>query len=173
MGIGAMLKFPCPNEARNNIIMAGNQERTFIAIKPDGVQRGLMGEIIKRFEQKGFRLVAMKFQQAPEELLKQHYIDLKDRPFYSGLVKYMGSGPVLAMVWEGLNVVKTGRVMLGETNPADSKPGTIRGDFCIQVGRNIIHGSDAVASAEKEIELWFKPEELVDYKSCAESWIYE
>ncbi|CAO2644843.1 Nucleoside diphosphate kinase B [Lemmus lemmus] len=132
-----------------------NLERTFIAIKPDGVQRGLVGEIIKRFEQ------------------KQHYIDLKDRPFFPGLVKYMNSGPVVAMVWEGLNVVKTGRMMLGETNPADSKPGTIRGDFCIQVGRNIIHGSDSVQSAEKEISLWFKPEELIDYKSCAHDWVYE
>lgn len=148
-------------------------ERTFIAIKPDGVQRGLVGEVIKRFEQKGFRLVAMKFLQASEELLQQHYIDLKDRPFFPGLVKYMNSGPVVAMVWEGLNVVKTGRVMLGETNPADSKPGTIRGDFCIQVGRNIIHGSDSVKSAEKEISLWFKPEELIEYKSCAFDWIYE
>ncbi|CAO2644850.1 Nucleoside diphosphate kinase A [Lemmus lemmus] len=136
-----------------------NSERTFIAIKPDGVQRGLVGEIIKRFEQKGFRLVGLKFMQASEDLLKEHYIDL--------------SGPVVAMVWEGLNVVKTGRVMLGETNPADSKPGTIRGDFCIQVGRNIIHGSDSVESAEKEISLWFQPEELVDYKSCAQNWIYE
>uniref|UniRef100_A0A8C1AJI7 nucleoside-diphosphate kinase n=1 Tax=Cyprinus carpio carpio TaxID=630221 RepID=A0A8C1AJI7_CYPCA len=114
--------------------MAAKTERTFIAVKPDGVQRGLIGEIVKRFEQKGFRLVAMKFLQASEDLLKQHYIDLKDRPFYPGLVKYMSSGPVAAMVWEGLNVVKTGRVMLGETNPADSKPGTIRGDFCIEVG---------------------------------------
>ncbi|KAJ7315955.1 hypothetical protein JRQ81_002117 [Phrynocephalus forsythii] len=154
-------------------IMASNTERTFIAIKPDGVQRGLIGEIIKRFEQKGFRLVAMKFLNASEELLKQHYIDLKDRPFYPGLVKYMNSGPVVAMVWEGLNVVKTGRVMLGETNPADSKPGTIRGDFCIQVGRNIIHGSDSVESAQKEINLWFKPSELVDFKTCAHDWIYE
>ncbi|EPQ08985.1 Nucleoside diphosphate kinase B [Myotis brandtii] len=110
---------------------------------------------------------------ASEDLLKQHYIDLKDRPFYPGLVKYMNSGPVVAMVWEGLNVVKTGRMMLGETNPADSKPGTIRGDFCIQVGRNIIHGSDSVKSAEREISLWFKPEELVNYKSCAFDWIYE
>ncbi|GAB1296670.1 Nucleoside diphosphate kinase B [Apodemus speciosus] len=153
-----------------------NLERTFIAIKPDGVQRGLVGEIIKRFEQKGFRLVAMKFLRASEEHLKQHYIDLKDRPFFPGLVKYMNSGPVVAMVWEGLNVVKTGRVMLGETNPADSKPGTIRGDFCIQVGRvslNIIHGSDSVESAEKEIRLWFKPEELIDYKPCAHDWVYE
>ncbi|KAF0875183.1 NDKB kinase, partial [Crocuta crocuta] len=153
------------------------QERTFIAVKPDGVQRGLVGEIIKRFEQKGFRLVAMKLMQASEEHLKQHYIDLKDRPFFPGLVKYMNSGPVFfvppVQVWEGLNVVKTGRMMLGETNPADSKPGTIRGDFCIQVGRNIIHGSDSVKSAEKEISLWFKPEELVDYKPCAFDWIYE
>ncbi|XP_036610838.1 nucleoside diphosphate kinase A [Trichosurus vulpecula] len=148
-------------------------ERTFIAIKPDGVQRGLVGEIVKRFEQKGFRLVGLKFMQASEDLLREHYIDLKDRPFYSGLVKYMHSGPVVAMVWEGLNVVKTGRTMLGETNPADSKPGTIRGDFCIQVGRNIIHGSDSVESAEKEIGLWFHPDELVDYKSCTQQWIYE
>ncbi|KAF4073513.1 hypothetical protein AMELA_G00244060 [Ameiurus melas] len=154
-------------------IMAAKAERTFIAIKPDGVQRGLIGDIIKRFEQKGFCLVALKFLQAPEDLLKQHYIDLKDRPFYHGLVKYMSSGPVVAMVWEGLNVVKTGRVMLGETNPADSKPGTIRGDFCIEVGRNIIHGSDSVESANKEISLWFKPEELVSFKSCAFNWIYE
>ncbi|NWV85497.1 NDK kinase, partial [Dasyornis broadbenti] len=153
--------------------MAGNNERTFIAIKPDGVQRGLVGEIIKRFEQKGFRLVAMKFVHASEDLLKQHYIDLKDRPFFPGLVKYMNSGPIVAMVWEGLNVVKTGRVMLGETNPADSKPGTIRGDFCIQVGRNIIHGSDSVQSAQKEINLWFKPTELIDFKPCAHDWIYE
>ncbi|XP_018414617.1 PREDICTED: nucleoside diphosphate kinase A1 [Nanorana parkeri] len=153
--------------------MAANKERTFIAIKPDGVQRGLIGDIIKRFEQKGFQLVAMKYQQASKEHLKQHYIDLKERPFYNGLVEYMNSGPVVAMVWQGLNVVKTGRVMLGETNPADSKPGTIRGDFCIQVGRNICHGSDSVESAKKEIALWFKDEELVEYNSCAQSWVYE
>ncbi|XP_054026465.1 nucleoside diphosphate kinase A-like [Melanerpes formicivorus] len=153
--------------------MASIAERTFIAIKPDGVQRGLVGDIIKRFEQKGFKLVAMKLIQASEDLLREHYIDLQDRPFYEGLVQYMHSGPVVAMVWEGLNVVKTGRVMLGETNPFDSKPGTIRGDFCVQVGRNIIHGSDSVESAETEINLWFTPEELVDYRSCAHEWIYD
>ncbi|KAM3917808.1 nucleoside diphosphate kinase A 2 [Leptodactylus fuscus] len=153
--------------------MSCNQEQTFIAVKPDGVQRGLVGDIIKRFEQKGFRLVAMKMQQASKEHLEKHYEDLKGRPFFNGLVEYMHSGPVVAMVWEGLNVVKTGRVMLGETNPADSKPGTIRGDFCIQVGRNIIHGSDSVESAKKEIALWFKPEELTNYKSCARAWVYE
>ncbi|KAJ1125210.1 hypothetical protein NDU88_003644 [Pleurodeles waltl] len=116
-------------------------------------------------------MVAMKFMQASDELLKEHYIDLKDRPFYSGLVKYMGSGPVVPM--EGFHVVKTGRVMLGETNPVDSKPGTIRGDFCVQVGRNICHGSDSVESAKKEINLWFKPEELISYTSCANERINE
>ena len=115
------------------------------------VHRGLIGDIIKRFEQKGFKLVAMKMMHASEDLLKQHYADLSSKPFFPGLVKYMSSGPVVPMVWEGLNVVKTGRVMLGATNPADSAPGTIRGDFCIQVGRNICHGSDAVESAAKGI----------------------
>uniref|UniRef100_A0A8C7SMA2 Nucleoside diphosphate kinase n=1 Tax=Oncorhynchus mykiss TaxID=8022 RepID=A0A8C7SMA2_ONCMY len=143
-----------------------NTERTFIAIKPDGVQRGLVGDIIKRFEQRGFRLVAMKMIQASEDHVKQHYIDLKDMPFYGGLCAFMHSGPVVAMIWEGLNVVKNGRLMLGETNPADSKPGSIRGDFCITLGRNIIHGSDSLDSANKEIALWFKPEEMVEYKSC-------
>merc|ERR1712193_232442 len=103
--------------------------------------------------------VAMKFMQASVEHLEKHYADLSSKPFFAGLVKYMASGPVLAMVWEGLNVVATGRVMLGETNPKDSKPGTIRGDFCIQIGRNICHGSDAVDSAKKEIALWFKEED--------------
>merc|ERR1711994_605303 len=107
-------------------------------------QRGLVGKIIQRFEQKGFQLIAMKFMQASVEHLEKHYADLAKKPFFPGLVKYMASGPVVAMVWEGLNAVKTGRVMLGETNPANSLPGTIRGDFCIHVGRNICHGSDAV-----------------------------
>ncbi|CAL8284259.1 unnamed protein product [Merluccius merluccius] len=148
-------------------------ERTFIAVKPDGVQRGLVGDIIKRFEQKGFKLVAMRMTTASVELLQQHYADLKDRPFFPSLVAYMSSGPVVAMVWEGLNAVKTGRVMLGETNPADSKPGTIRGDFCIQVGKNIIHGSDSVESAKQEIGLWFKEDEVSSYVSCAKSWLYD
>merc|ERR1712007_355878 len=154
-------------------LKAKSAERTFIAIKPDGVQRGLDGEIIKRFEQKGFKLVAMKMMQASVEHLEEHYADLSKKPFFPGLVKYMASGPVVAMVWEGLNAVKTGRVMLGETNPADSKPGTIRGDLCLQVGRNICHGSDAVESAQKEIALWFKDEELVSWEPSAKSWVYE
>uniref|UniRef100_A0A646QF32 Nucleoside diphosphate kinase n=1 Tax=Hemiscolopendra marginata TaxID=943146 RepID=A0A646QF32_9MYRI len=153
--------------------MAAHRERTFLCIKPDGVQRGLCGDIIKRFEQKGFKLVAMKFMQASEDLLKQHYVDLASKPFYNGLVKYMGSGPVVPMVWEGQNVVKTCRLMLGETNPMDSKPGTVRGDFCIQVGRNIIHGSDSVESARKEIALWFKEPEVVSWQPVTDGWIYE
>ncbi|XP_071400567.1 nucleoside diphosphate kinase B-like [Centroberyx affinis] len=152
--------------------MAELEERTFIAIKPDGVQRGIIGEVIKRFEVKGFKLVGMKMLHASEEHLQQHYADLKERPFFPTLIKYMNSGPVVAMVWEGKGAVKTGRIMLGETNPADSKPGTIRGDFCIDVSKNIIHGSDSVESAKKEIALWFKPEELVSYTSCAFSWLY-
>jgi len=150
-----------------------NQERTFIMIKPDGVHRGLVGDIIKRFEQKGFKLVAMKFQQASVAHLEKHYADLKEKKFFPGLVKYMASGPVLAMVWEGLNVVKTGRVLLGETNPAASAPGTIRGDYAVHVGRNICHGSDAVESAQHEIGLWFKPEDLVEWSPASMSWIYE
>jgi len=153
--------------------MAAARERTFIMIKPDGVQRGLVGKIIKRFESKGFKLVAMKFMWADEDLLKKHYADLSSRPFFPGLVKYMNSGPVVPMVWEGLNVVKTGRFMLGATDPKDSNPGTIRGDLCIQVGRNIIHGSDSVEAANKEINLWFSEKELVSWRPNTEAWIYE
>nr|ASL05018.1 nucleoside diphosphate kinase [Nilaparvata lugens] len=153
--------------------MAANKERTFLMVKPDGVQRGLVGKIIKRFESKGFKLVGLKFMWADETLLQNHYADLKGRPFFPGLIKYMGSGPVVPMVWEGLNVVKTGRVMLGATDPKDSSPGTIRGDLCVQVGRNIIHGSDSVESANKEIDLWFTKQELVSWKPNSSAWIYE
>ena len=153
--------------------MADNKERSFIMIKPDGVQRGLVGKIIERFESKGFKLVAMKLVHANEDLLKKHYSDLSARPFFPGLVKYMSSGPVVPMVWEGLNVVKTGRQMLGATDPKDSAPGTIRGDFCIQVGRNIIHGSDSGDSAKKEISLWFPEKEIFNWQPASYSWVYE
>ncbi|XP_034986692.1 nucleoside diphosphate kinase 3 isoform X2 [Zootoca vivipara] len=115
----------------------------------------------------------MKLMQASEDLLKEHYIALRERPFYNRLVKYMSSGPVVAMVWQGLEVVKTARVMIGETNPADSKPGTIRGDFCIEVGKNVIHGSDSVESAQREILLWFRTDELACWEDSADHWIYE
>merc|ERR1711953_1127078 len=141
--------------------MAGNAERTFIMVKPDGVQRGLVGDIIKRFEQRGFKLVAMKFMQGSKEHIKQHYIDL------------ISSGPVVPMVWEGKNAAKAGRMMMGETDPQKSLPGSIRGDFCIDLGRNIIHGSDSAESAEKEIALWFKPEELVNWTPASHGFVYE
>lgn len=142
-------------------------------VKPDGVHRGLVGEIIKRFEQRGYKLIAMKHMQATVEHLENHYADLSKKAFFPGLVKYMASGPVVPMVWEGKEVVKMGRVMLGATNPLDSNPGTIRGDYCIDIGRNICHGSDAVESAKKEIALWFKDEELVSWAQSGDEWIYE
>ncbi|KAI9359560.1 nucleoside diphosphate kinase 2 [Zopfochytrium polystomum] len=141
-------------------------------VKPDGVQRGLVGEIIKRFESKGFQLIALKLVSPGKAHLEQHYIDLKDKKFFPGLIEYMTSGPVVAMVWQGKNVVKSGRVLLGETNPLTSAPGTIRGDFAIDIGRNICHGSDSVESAEKEIALWF-PEGVVSYSRAVHAWIYE
>merc|ERR1719173_357071 len=115
----------------------------------------------------------MKFVQAPIHHLRSHYADLSHKSFFEGLVTYMAKGPLVPMVWEGQGVVKTGRVMLGETNPANSLPGTIRGDFCIHVGRNICHGSDAVESAQKEIALWFTPEELTSYTPVQNPWVYE
>ena len=148
-------------------------ERTYIMIKPDGVQRGLVGIIINRFEAKGYYLRALKFRQPTKELLEEHYGDLKERPFFPALVGYMNSGPVVCMVWEGAGVVATGRLLLGETNPLNSKPGTIRGDFCIITGRNVCHGSDSVANAEKEIALWFDKEEVLAWKHHSQDWIYE
>ncbi|CAM9693170.1 unnamed protein product [Discosporangium mesarthrocarpum] len=130
-------------------------ERTYIMIKPDGVQRNLVGEIIGRFEKKGYKLTALKMATPSKEHLEAHYEDLSGRSFFDGLIEYMMSGPVVCMVWEGIGVVLEGRKMIGATKPSESTMGTIRGDFCIQVGRNVIHGSDSVDSAEKEIGLWF------------------
>ncbi|XP_039632108.1 nucleoside diphosphate kinase 3 [Polypterus senegalus] len=151
----------------------GVNERTLIAVKPDGVQRRLVGLILNRFEQKGFKLVGLKLMQASEDLLKDHYIELREKPFYEHLIRYMSSGPVVVMVWQGFNVVKMARKMLGETNPADSLPGTIRGDFCVDVSRNVVHGSDSVHSARREILLWFRQDELICWDESAEPWIYE
>ncbi|KAK4177584.1 putative nucleoside diphosphate kinase [Triangularia setosa] len=150
-----------------------SSEQTFIAIKPDGVQRGLVGPIISRFENRGYKLVALKLVTPGQTHLEKHYEDLKDKPFFPGLIQYMSSGPIAAMVWEGRDAVKTGRVLLGATNPLASAPGTIRGDFAIDVGRNVCHGSDSVENAKKEIALWFKPEELNSYKSAVFDWVYE
>lgn len=133
--------------------MISMKERTYIMIKPDGVQRGLIGTIIGRFEQRGYKLQGLKLYQASEDLLRKHYSDLTEKKFFPALLEYMLSGPVTCMVWEGKNAVKMGRQMLGATNPQESLPGTIRGDFSIEVGRNICHGSDSVENAEKEIAL--------------------
>jgi len=150
-----------------------NFERTFIAIKPDGVQRGLVGNIVGRFEQKGYKLVAMKMLTPTKELAAGHYADLKKKPFFQGLVDYFSSGPIVAMVWEGYNAILGGRTLLGATNPSDSLPGTIRGDLCIDIGRNVCHGSDGPDSAKHEIEYWFQPGEVANVTSCANTWVYE
>ena len=141
-------------------------------IKPDGVQRGLVGDIIGRFEKKGYLLRGLKLLTPSQSLLEEHYESLKAKPFFPKLMGYMRSGPVVAMVWEGKDAVATGRRMLGATNPAESLPGTIRGDLALDVGRNVCHGSDSVESGEREVKLWF-PEGLVDYTSHSAAWIYE
>lgn len=151
---------------------AAEMERTFIAIKPDGVQRGLISEIISRFERKGFKLVAIKITVPSKAFAEKHYHDLKERPFFNGLCDFLSSGPVIAMVWEGEGVIKYGRKLIGATDPQKSEPGTIRGDLAVVVGRNIIHGSDGPETAKDEINLWFKPEELVSYTSNTEKWLY-
>ncbi|MFB5661670.1 nucleoside-diphosphate kinase [Alteribacillus sp. HJP-4] len=146
-------------------------EKTFIMVKPDGVQRNLIGEIVARFEKKGFQLGGAKLMNISEDLAKEHYGEHKERPFFGELVQFITSGPVFAMVWEGENVIKEARKMMGSTKPSDASPGTIRGDFGIQVGMNIIHGSDSPESAEREIGIFFKSEELVTYKKTIAEWI--
>jgi nucleoside-diphosphate kinase len=149
-----------------------NSEQTYIMVKPDGVERGLVGEIIKRFENRGYKLVALELKTPTRQLLEEHYGDLKSKPFFPKLVNYMLSGPVVSMVWQGKEVVKTGRKMLGETNPLASLPGTIRGDFCVDVGKNLCHGSDSVESAQKEIALWF-PAGVKTFERGLDRLIYE
>ena len=148
-------------------------ERTYLMVKPDGVQRGLCGEIVSRFEKKGLKLIAMKLMVIPKETAENHYGEHKRKKFYDSLISYITSGPVLAMVWEGENAVSICRNMMGKTNPAESAPGTIRGDYGMVTGLNIIHGSDSVESAEREIRIFFKPEELVSYERTADRWTYE
>jgi nucleoside-diphosphate kinase len=148
-------------------------ERTFLAIKPDGVQRKLVGEIIRRFEAKGFTLVGLKVMAVSQALAEEHYGVHKERPFFKGLVEFITSGPVVAMVWEGDGVIAAARKVIGATNPLTAEPGTIRGDFGANIGRNLIHGSDAPETAQTEIALWFKPEELVSWQPTLMTWIHE
>ena len=150
-----------------------HQERTFIAIKPDGVQRGFISEIIGRFERKGFKLVALKQLIPSKELAQKHYGVHKDRPFFSDLVDFISSGPVVAMVWEGEGVISSARKMIGATKPLEAEPGTIRGDLAINIGRNIIHGSDGPDTASFEINLWFNNEEICDWDPSDNIWRIE
>lgn len=148
-------------------------ERTLILVKPDGVQRGLIGEIISRFERRGLKLVGMKFLQMSDDLASQHYAVHKDKPFYPSLVEYITSGPVVAMVWEGNQAIDAARATMGSTKPVESAPGTIRGDYGMEIGRNLVHGSDEPANAKKEVSLFFDEEELVEWQRDTERWIRE
>ena len=148
-------------------------QRTLILIKPDGVQRGLIGPIVERFERRGLKLVGMKFMQMSRELAERHYAIHQGKPFYDSLVNYITSGPIVAMAWEGKGVVLTARKMMGATNPQNAEPGTIRGDFAVDMGMNVVHGSDSPESAERELGIFFKPEELVSWDRSNERWIVE
>lgn len=147
-------------------------EKTFLMVKPDGVQRNLIGKIVERFEAKGFKLAGAKLMVISDELAENHYGEHKERPFFGELVDFITSGPVFAMVWEGENVIKTARDMMGKTNPQEAAMGTIRGDYGMTVGKNVIHGSDSPESAEREIGLFFNEHEIVSYTKQDISWIY-
>lgn len=149
------------------------RERTFIAIKPDGVQRGLVGEIVTRFEAKGFKLVAMKMMRSTTDLAQTHYGEHKGKGFFDGLVHFFTSGPIVAMCWEGDNVIEMARAMMGKTNPKDAAPGTIRGDLAVDVGRNVVHGSDSPESAKRELSLFFAAGDLVEWKRDSDAHVYE
>lgn len=148
-------------------------ERTLILVKPDGVQRGLIGEIVGRFERRGLKLAGMKFIQMSRQLAEEHYAVHRERPFYSNLVEYITSGPVVAMVWEGNDAITAARSTMGATNPVAAAPGTIRGDFGMEIGRNLVHGSDSPENAVKEVNLFFTAGELVEWQRNSDSWIRE
>ena len=148
-------------------------ERTLVLVKPDGVQRGLIGEIIGRLEQRGLKLVGMKLMQVDDALARQHYGEHVDRPFFGGLVDFITSSPVVAMAWEADNAVEAVRNTMGQTNPTSSPPGTIRGDLALDIGRNLVHGSDSPESAERELDLFFDAAELLDYTRANDGWIKE
>jgi len=146
-------------------------ERTFIMVKPDGVQRGLIGEIVKRFEAKGLQLVAAKLMKLTRQQAETHYAEHREKPFYEELVSFITSGPVMAMVWQGDQAIALSRNLIGKTQVLDAAPGTIRGDFALHTGMNIVHGSVSPASAEREIGIFFAPEELVEYDKPINQWI--
>ncbi|UNF99605.1 nucleoside-diphosphate kinase [Bacillus altitudinis] len=147
-------------------------DKTFLMVKPDGVERQLIGEIVSRFEKKGLQLVGAKLMSIPKEVAETHYGEHKEKPFFGELVDFITSGPVFAMVWQGEQVVDVTRQIIGKTNPKEALSGTIRGDYGLTVGKNIIHGSDSPESAEREINLFFKQEELTNWDQTISSWIY-
>ena len=155
--------------------MSHHDERTFVMIKPDGVQRGLIGEVLSRFEERGLKVVAGKFLQLDEELASEHYAEHEDKPFYDDLVSFITSGPVFAFVLQGADATRQVRSMVGATDPLEADPGTIRGDYGLDLGRNVVHASDHEdeGANEREIALFFDEDELVEYERIDESWLYE
>ncbi len=153
--------------------MTTMREQTFLMVKPDGVQRGLVGNVISRLESKGFKLVAMKMLLIDSDLAARHYGEHKRKPFYDGLIEFITSAPVVAMVWEGDNVVEMVRSLIGATDPRKAEPGSIRGDLAVFMGKNIVHGSDSLESAEREIALFFNDSEICSYKQVIESSLYD
>ena len=147
-------------------------EKTYVMLKPDAVQRNLAGEIISRLEKRGLKLVAIKILKIDNELAGRHYAEHKGKPFFQSLVDFITSAPVIAMVWEGDNAVQVARKMMGSTDPQKAEPGTIRGDYALFTGNNIVHGSDSLESAAREIDLFFSPNEVISYKKDLESWVY-
>jgi nucleoside-diphosphate kinase len=148
-------------------------EQTLVLVKPDGVQRGLAGAVISRLERRGLKLVGMKLMRVEESLAKQHYGEHVDRPFFPGLVSFITSGPIVAMAWEGENAIGLARQTMGATNPVDAAPGTIRGDLGVNIGRNLVHGSDSPDSAQRELDLFFQPGEILSYQRSTDPWITE
>jgi len=148
-------------------------ERTLVLVKPDGVQRALIGEVVSRLERRGLRLVAAKFMQVSRDLAETHYAIHKGKPFYDGLISYIISAPVMAMVWEGPNAVVAVRQTMGSTRPTEAAPGSLRHDFALEVGRNLTHASDTVDNGEMEVALWFKKEDLLNWKRAMDQWVFE
>jgi len=148
-------------------------EKTFVIVKPDAVQRGLVGEIVTRIERRGLRLTGMKFMQVSRALAEEHYAIHKGKPFYDGLIAYITSSPVVAMVWEGNKAVEAVRQLMGATNPTAAAPGTVRADFALEMLRNLTHASDSVENGVAEVALWFKPNELVSWQRDGERWVFE
>ena len=148
-------------------------ERTLVLIKPDGVQRGLIGEIIARLERRGLRLLGANFLQVSQELAETHYAIHQGKPFYDGLITYITSAPVMAMVWEGPNAIAAVRQTMGATRPTEAAPGSVRHDFALEVGRNLTHASDSVENGQAEVSLWFTDQELVPWKRAIDPWVFE